>query len=468
MTGKTTGPVREERDSIGPMEVPDARYWGAQTQRSLQNFPIGEETMPREIVLAYARLKRACALVNAELGVIAREQASAIARACDEVLEGRLDQEFPLSVWQTGSGTQTNMNLNEVLANRASEILGADFRRDKPVKPNDHVNASQSSNDTFPTAMHLAAYEAIHGHTLPRLASLEAALARKSSEFHDIVKSGRTHLMDATPVTLGQEFGGYAAQLARGQAAVHDSLERLAELAIGGTAVGTGLNAPVGFAEAVVARLREATGLPLVCAGNRFEAMSAHDAMVETSGSLKRVAVSLMHIANQIRLLASGPRTGIAELILPANEPGSSIMPGKVNPTQCEALAMVCAQAIGNDTTVTVAGTHGHLQLNTFKPVIAYNVLQSARLLGDAAASFEVRCVQGIEANLPRIEELRNRSLMLVTVLSPQLGYDRAAEIAKKAHAEGTTLKQACVALGYLSAEQFDELVDPAKMVGPG
>ncbi|MBK80810.1 MAG: fumarate hydratase, class II [Gammaproteobacteria bacterium] len=468
MTDATPGPVREERDSIGPMEVPDARYWGAQTQRSLQNFPIGEETMPREIVLAYARLKKACALVNAELEVIAREQASAIARACDEVLEGRLDGEFPLSVWQTGSGTQTNMNLNEVLANRASEILGADFRRDKPVKPNDHVNASQSSNDTFPTAMHLAAFEAIHGYTLPRLAGLEAALARKASEFHDIVKSGRTHLMDATPVTLGQEFGGYAAQLARGRDAVQDSLKRLAELAIGGTAVGTGLNAPAGFAEAVVARLREDTGLPLVCAGNRFEAMSAHDAMVEISGSLKRVAVSLMHVANQIRLLASGPRTGIAELILPANEPGSSIMPGKVNPTQCEALAMVCAQVIGNDATVTVAGTHGHLQLNTFKPVIAYNVLQSARLLGDAAASFEVRCVSGIEANRARIAELRDRSLMLVTVLSPRLGYDRAAEIAKKAHAEGTTLKEACLDLGYLSEAEFDEIVDPSRMVGPG
>jgi fumarate hydratase class II len=460
--------VREERDSIGPMEVPDERYWGAQTQRSLINFPIGGERMPHEVVRAYARLKKACALVNAELEVLDREHASAIARACDEILDGKLDDEFPLSVWQTGSGTQTNMNLNEVLANRATEILGVDFRQEKLVKPNDHVNASQSSNDTFPTAMHLAAFEMIHGHTLPQLSNLQAALARKASEFADIVKSGRTHLMDATPVTLGQEFSGYATQVQRGKAAVEDSLKRLAELAIGGTAVGTGLNAPVGFAEQVVARLEQDTGLPVVCAENRFEAMSAHDAMVETSGSLKRVAVSLMHIANNIRLLASGPRTGIAELILPANEPGSSIMPGKVNPTQCEALAMVCAQVMGNDTTVAVAGSHGHLQLNTFKPVIAYNVLQSARLLGDAAESFELRCVRGIEANQGRIEELRDRSLMLVTVLSPKLGYDKAAEIAKKAHAEGTTLKQACTDLGYLSAEEFDETVDPSRMVGPG
>jgi len=460
--------VREERDSVGPMEVPDERYWGAQTQRSLINFPIGEERMPREVVRAYARLKKACALVNAELEVLDREQASAITRACDEILEGKLDGEFPLSVWQTGSGTQTNMNLNEVLANRATEILGVDFRKEKRVLPNDHVNASQSSNDTFPTAMHLAVFEMIHGHTLPQLSNLQAGLARKANEFADIVKSGRTHLMDATPVTLGQEFSGYATQVLRGKAALEDSLKRLAELAIGGTAVGTGLNAPMGFAEQVVARLAQDTGLPVVCAENRFEAMSAHDAMVETSGSFKRVAVSLMHIANNIRLLASGPRTGIAELILPANEPGSSIMPGKVNPTQCEALAMVCAQVMGNDTTVAVAGSHGHLQLNTFKPVIAYNVLQSARLLGDAAESFELRCVSGIEANRGRIDELRDRSLMLVTVLSPKLGYDKAAEIAKKAHAEGTTLKEACTDLGYLSAEEFDDIVDPSRMVGPG
>ncbi len=459
---------REERDSLGPVKVPRDRYWGAQTQRSLENFPIGDERMPPELVHAYARLKKACALTNAELGVIEEPVAQAIAQACDAVLDGTLAQEFPLVVWQTGSGTQTNMNLNEVLANRASELLGADFHSEKPVRPNDHVNASQSSNDTFPTAMHLATYQLIAGHTLPRLAGLEAALARKADEYRDVVKTGRTHLMDATPLTVGQEIGGYVAQLTRGRAALKDSLNRLAELAIGGTAVGTGLNAPRGFAEAVVAKLVQETGLPLVCAGNRFEALSAHDAMVEISGSLKRVAVSLMHIANQIRLLASGPRTGLAELILPANEPGSSIMPGKVNPTQSEALAMVCAQVMGNDVTVTVAGSHGHLQLNTFKPVIAYNVLQSARLLGDAAASFEARCVNGMRANLPRIAELRDKSLMLVTALSPRLGYEKAAEIAQKAHREGLTLRQACLKLGYLSAEEFDAIVDPARMLGPG
>ncbi|MFU8814491.1 MAG: class II fumarate hydratase [Pseudomonadales bacterium] len=458
---------RQERDSMGTIQVPRDRYWGAQTQRSLENFAIGDDRMPMVLVYAYARLKKACALTNAELGVLEAPLADAIARACDDVLAGRLDGEFPLSVWQTGSGTQTNMNLNEVLANRASEHLGGDFRDAKLVNPNDHVNASQSSNDTFPTAMHLASYQLVHGHTLPQLAALEATLTRKAGEFADVIKTGRTHLMDATPITLGQEFGGYAAQLQRGRAALTDSLQRLAELAIGGTAVGTGLNAPKGFATAVVARLAAETGLPLVCAGNRFEAMSAHDAMVELSGSLKRVAVSLMHIANQIRLLASGPRTGIAELILPANEPGSSIMPGKVNPTQSEALAMVCAQVIGNDVAVTVAGSHGHLQLNTFKPVIAANVLHSARLLGDAAASFEQRCVRGVRADQARIAELRDRSLMLVTALNPRLGYEKSAEIAQKAHRDGLTLREACLQLGYLSAEEFDAIVDPSRMVGP-
>jgi fumarate hydratase, class II len=458
---------RLEHDSLGDVEVPADRYWGAQTQRSLSNFAIGDERMPIVLIHAYARLKKACAHANVRFGVLDEAIADAIARAADEVLEGHLDDEFPLKVWQTGSGTQTNMNLNEVLANRASELLGADFRHDKPVKANDHVNASQSSNDTFPTAMHLAAYDVVANATLPAVAALQVALEAKAAEFADIIKSGRTHLMDATPLTLGQEFGGYAAQLERGRAAIDASLTRLAELAIGGTAVGTGLNAPAGFAEAVVARLAADTGLPLICAGNRFEALSAHDAMVEVSGALKRLAVSLMHIANQIRLLASGPRTGLAELILPANEPGSSIMPGKVNPTQCEALAMVCAQVIGNDTTITVAGSHGHLQLNTFKPVIAYNLLQSARLLADAAGSFTTRCVVGIVANRPRIAELRDRSLMLVTVLSPRLGYAKAAEIAQKAHAEGLTLRQACLALGYLDAAEFDALVDPRRMLGP-
>jgi fumarate hydratase, class II len=458
---------RLEHDSLGDVEVPVDRYWGAQTQRSLGNFPIGDERMPLSLIRAYALLKKACAEANVGFGVIDASIGDAIARAADEVIGGRHADEFPLSVWQTGSGTQTNMNLNEVLANRACELLGHDFRVDKPVKANDHVNASQSSNDTFPTAMHVAAYEVIAGHTLPALASLQAALEARAAAFADVIKTGRTHLMDATPLTLGQELGGYAAQLERGRAAIGDSLSRLAELAIGGTAVGTGLNAPDGFAEDVTARLAQATGLPLVCAGNRFEALSAHDAMVEVSGILKRVAVSLMHIANQIRLLASGPRTGLAELILPANEPGSSIMPGKVNPTQCEALAMVCAQVIGNDATVTLAGSHGHLQLNTFKPVIAFNVLQSARLLADAAASFESRCVAGIEANRPRIAELLDRSLMLVTVLSPRLGYEKAAEIAQRAHRDGTTLREACLALGYLDGATFDRLVDPSGMLGP-
>jgi fumarate hydratase class II len=458
---------RIEHDSLGDVNVPANRYWGAQTQRSIGNFPIGDERMPLPLIHAYARLKKACALANVRFGVLSKPIADAIAAAADEVLSGRLDDEFPLKVWQTGSGTQTNMNLNEVLANRASELLGADFRTDKPVKANDHVNASQSSNDTFPTAMHLAAYGLIADATLPALAALQRALEAKAAEFDDVVKSGRTHLMDATPITLGQEFGGYAAQLERGRAAIESALPRLAELAIGGTAVGTGLNAPRGFAEDVVARLAKDTGLPFVCAGNRFEALSAHDALVEVSGALKRVAVSLMHVANQIRLLASGPRTGLAELVLPANEPGSSIMPGKVNPTQCEALAMVCAQVMGNDVAVTVAGSHGHLQLNTFKPVMVRNVLESARLLADAAASFERRCVAGIEADRERIAELRDRSLMLVTVLSPRLGYAKAAEIAQKAHREGLTLREASLALGYLDADEFDAVVDPSRMLGP-
>ena len=459
---------REEHDSLGSVRVPQDRYWGAQTQRSIGNFPIGEERMPWPLIRAYARIKRAAALVNAELGVVPANIARAIGCASDDLLAGLLDAEFPLVIWQTGSGTQTNMNLNEVLANRATEHLGGDFRTAPLVSPNDHVNASQSSNDTFPTAMHLAVYEQIAHLTLPALRELHDALATRAEAFSDIVKIGRTHLMDATPMTLGQEFGGYAAQLRHGDAALQAALPRVAELALGGTAVGTGINAPAGFADAVIRRLAAETGLPFVPAANRFEALSAHDAMVEISGALKRVAVSLMHIANQIRLLASGPRTGLAELILPANEPGSSIMPGKVNPTQCEALAMVCARVIGNDATVTLAGTHGHLQLNTFKPVIASSVLQSARLLGDACRSFTVRCVNGIEADRARIATLAGRSLMLVTALSPQLGYARAAEIAQKAHVEGLTLREATLALGYLDAATFDRLVDPALMLGPG
>jgi len=459
---------RETQDSLGTVLVPTARYWGAQTQRSLLNFPIGTERMPWPLIRAYARIKRAAARVNAERGVVPREIADAIASACADVLDGQLDDEFPLLVWQTGSGTQTNMNVNEVLANRATEHLGEDFRKSSRVSANDHVNASQSSNDTFPTAMHLAVLETLIELTLPALGQLTDAVGAKSQAFAAIVKTGRTHLMDATPLTLGQEFSGYATQLANGHTALTAVLPRIAELAIGGTAVGTGLNAPPGFAEAVIERLAAETGLPLVAAPNRFEALSAHDALVEASGALKRLAVSLFHIANQIRLLASGPRTGLAELILPANEPGSSIMPGKVNPTQCEALAMVCAQVIGNDVTVTVAGTHGHLQLNTFKPVIAYNVLQSARLLGDGCASFATRCVEGIEPDRARIAAWLERSLMLVTALSPMIGYAKAAEIARKAHAEGLSLREATLALGYLDGATFDRLVDPARMVGPG
>ena len=458
---------REEQDTLGKVRVPTDRYWGAQTQRSLENFPIGSERMPWEVIRAYALIKKAAARSNHNLGVLPADKANAIDRACDDILEGRLDGEFPLLVWQTGSGTQTHMNVNEVLANRATELLGADFRERKLVMPNDDVNASQSSNDTFPTAMHIAAYQVIEERTLRGLRALGEALAEKAQAFAGIVKSGRTHLMDATPLTLGQEFGGYATQVRRGIETVEGSLAHLAELALGGTAVGTGLNAPRGFAEQTVTTLAELTRLPLRVAENHFEATSAHDAMVETSGALKRAAVSLLHIGNQIRLLASGPRTGIAEIRLPANEPGSSIMPGKVNPTQCEALTMVCAQIVGNDAAVTLAGSHGHLQLNTFKPVIAYNVIQSARLLGDAAASFEARCVRGIEPDRERIAELVDRSLMLVTALSPRIGYEKAAEIAKKAHAEGLTLREAAAALGYLEEEDFDRLVDPASMTHP-
>ena len=458
---------REENDTMGPVMVPDDRYWGAQTQRSLENFPIGGEGMPMEVVHAYALVKKAAALANGELNVLPPEKVDAIVKSCDEILAGDMNEEFPLVVWQTGSGTQTNMNVNEVLANRATELLGENFRVRKLVRANDDVNASQSSNVTFPTAMHVATYRLITTRTLPALSRLQARLASTATDFSTIVKSGRTHLMDAVPLTLGQEFGGYAAQVERGSEALTGSLAHLAELALGGTAVGTGLNAPHGFAEKAVAHLARLTGLPLVAAASRFEAMSAHDAMVETSGALKRVAVSLMHIANQIRLLASGPRTGLAELRLPANEPGSSIMPGKVNPTQCEALTMVCAQIIGNDVTVSLAGTHGHLQLNTFKPVIAYNLIQSAALLADACDSFEERCVRGIEPDVERIREGVDRSLMLVTVLSPSLGYEKAASIAKKAHAEGLSLREATLSLGFLTEAEFDALVDPSTMTGP-
>jgi len=458
--------TRIERDSLGEVAVPDERYWGAQTERSRQNFPIGTETMPSELIAAFAVVKKAAARTNVAHAGLPAEIGEAIERACDEIIAGRHDAEFPLVVWQTGSGTQSNMNLNEVIANRATELLGGDFRTQRRVHPNDDVNRSQSSNDTFPTAMHIAAYILVQERTIPALEGLRDTLTAKARRFDDIVKTGRTHLMDATPLTLGQEFSGYATQLDNGLHALRNALPRVAELALGGTAVGTGLNTPPGYAEAVAGAIAAITGHPFVTAPNKFEALSAHDALVEMSGALKRVAVSLLHIANNIRLLASGPRTSIAEIVLPANEPGSSIMPGKVNPTQCESLTMVAAQVIGNDTTVALAGTHGQFQLNVFKPVMAFNVLQSARLVGDAVASFDVRCAQGIEPNLTRIEELVERSLMLVTALNAHIGYDRAAEIAKKAHQEGTSLRQAALALGHLTAEEFDRIVVPANMVG--
>ncbi|NYZ15746.1 class II fumarate hydratase [Azospirillum sp. RWY-5-1] len=465
MTGKPD--VRTETDSFGPIEVPADRYWGAQTQRSLQNFRIGGERMPAAMVRALGIQKKAAALANMALGALDRRLGDAIATAADEVLDGTLADHFPLVVWQTGSGTQTNMNANEVIANRAIERLGGTMGSKTPVHPNDHVNMGQSSNDSFPTAMHIAAAEQIHHHLIPALEQLHAALAAKAAEFDGIVKIGRTHLQDATPLTLGQEFSGYATQVRYGVERVKAALPRLLALAQGGTAVGTGLNARPRFAEAFAAEVARITGLPFVTAENKFEALAAHDALVEAHGSLNTVAVSLMKIANDIRLLGSGPRSGIGELSLPENEPGSSIMPGKVNPTQSEALTMVAAQVMGNQTTVTVAGATGHFELNVFKPVIIYNVLQSIRLLADAAVSFTDNCVVGIEANRERIGQLMRESLMLVTALNPHIGYDNAARIAKKAHKEGTTLKEAGVALGLLTAEQFDQWVRPEDMTGP-
>jgi fumarate hydratase class II len=460
-------PTRLETDSFGPIEVPADRYWGAQTQRSLQNFRIGGETMPAPLVRALGIVKQASARVNRELGTLDPRLAEAIERAAEEVIDGRLGDHFPLVVWQTGSGTQSNMNANEVIANRANELLGAPLGEKSPVHPNDHVNRSQSSNDSFPTAMHVAAVEQIHNQLLPALAHLHGALQAKAEAFEDVIKIGRTHLQDATPLTLGQEFSGYTQQVKRGIERVKATLPRLYELAQGGTAVGTGLNAPKGFAERFAAEVAMITGLPFVTAESKFEALAAHDAMVEVSGALNVLAASLCKIANDIRLLGSGPRCGFGELRLPENEPGSSIMPGKVNPTQCEALTMVCAQVVGNHVAVTVAGASGHLELNVFKPVIIYNVLQSIRLLADGARSFTDNCVAGIEADRARIEELLHRSLMLVTALNPRIGYDNAAKVAKKAHAEGTTLKEAAVALGLLSAQEFDELVRPERMLGP-
>jgi fumarate hydratase class II len=459
--------VRIETDSFGPIEVPAEHYWGAQTQRSLQNFRIGCERMPISLVRALGVVKLAAARVNVRQGVLEPRLGEAIAEAAQEVVEGKLDEEFPLVVWQTGSGTQTNMNVNEVIAGRANEILGAGRGGKSPVHPNDHVNRCQSSNDTFPTAMHVAAAQEVHHRLLPALNHLHGALAGKAKAFADIVKIGRTHLQDATPLTLGQEFSGYAHQVAMGIERVRSALPRVMELAQGGTAVGTGLNTKKGFAEAVAAEIARITGLPFVTAPNKFEALAAHDALVELSGALNTVAVSLMKIANDIRLLGSGPRSGLGELRLPENEPGSSIMPGKVNPTQCEALTMVCCQVMGNHVAVTIGGANGHLELNVFKPVIAHNVLQSIRLLADAARSFTDNCVAGIEANRERIRELVERSLMLVTALAPKIGYDAAAKIAKKAHAEGITLKEAALALELVTAEEFETIVRPEAMVGP-
>jgi fumarate hydratase class II len=459
--------MRVETDTFGPIEVPADRYWGAQTQRSLQNFRIGTETMPAPLISALGLIKRAAARVNREQGRLEPRLADAIGRAAQEVVDGRLADHFPLVVWQTGSGTQSNMNANEVIANRANELLGAPLGSKSPVHPNDHVNLSQSSNDTFPTAMHIAAVQQVQHQLLPALEHLLAGLQANAAAFKDIVKIGRTHLQDATPLTLGQEFSGYVQQVAFGIARVRQTLPRLSQLAQGGTAVGTGLNAAPGFAERFADEVAALTGLPFTSAENKFEALAAHDALVELSGMLNVVAVSLTRIANDIRLLGSGPRCGFGELKLPENEPGSSIMPGKVNPTQCEALTMVCAQVMGNHVTVTIAGAGGHLELNVCKPVIIYDVLQSIRLLADGARSFTDKCVVGIEADRERIDELLHRSLMLVTALNPKIGYDNAAKVAKKAYAEGTSLKEAALALGLLTAEEFDRLVRPEQMLGP-
>jgi fumarate hydratase, class II len=459
--------TRTETDTFGPIEVPADRYWGAQTQRSLHNFRIGSETLPPPLVRALGIVKQAAARVNREQGEIEPRLADAIARAAAEVAEGRLADHFPLVVWQTGSGTQSNMNANEVIANRANEMLGAPLGSKSPVHPNDHVNRSQSSNDTFPTAMHIAAVEQVHHQLLPALEHLLAALQAKSRAFTDIVKIGRTHLQDATPLTLGQEFSGYAQQVRRGIERVQRTLAGLYELAQGGTAVGTGLNTTPGFAESFAAEVARITGLPFVTAENKFEALAAHDALVELSGALNVLAASLTKIANDIRLLGSGPRCGLGELRLPENEPGSSIMPGKVNPTQCEAMTMLCAQVMGNHVAVTIAGANGHFELNVYKPVMIYNVLQSIRLLADGCRSFTDKCVVGIEADRERIDDLLHRSLMLVTALNPRIGYDNAAKVAKKAYAEGTSLEEAAVALGLLTPEEFAQWVRPEEMIGP-
>jgi len=465
---KRNSATRTETDSHGAIEVPSDRYFGAQTARSLVNFDIGDEVMPRALLRAFGVVKKAAAIVNRELKQLEPNVADLIVRAADEVIDGSLDEHFPLRVWQTGSGTQTNMNVNEVIANRANEMAGSPLGSKTPVHANDHVNRAQSTNDVFPSAMHIAAASEIVGQLLPALGSLRNSLATKSAEYTSIIKIGRTHLMDAVPLTLGQEFSGYVAQLDFCVADIRHALTGLFELAIGGTAVGTGLNAPAGFAEKVAAKIAEMTKLPFVSAANKFAALAGHEADVAASGALRTFACALMKIANDIRWLASGPRCGLGELRLPENEPGSSIMPGKVNPTQCEALAMVCCQVMGNDATIGIAGSQGHFELNVFKPVIARNLLQSIRLLSDACRSFDVHCVRGMEPDRERIGQYLRNSLMLVTALNPRIGYDKAAKVAKKAHAEGTSLRAACVALGYLSGEEFDRLVRPEDMIGPG
>jgi len=459
---------RIEKDTMGEVKVPADKLWGAQTERSRNNFKIGPSgSMPLEIIYGFAYLKKAAAYTNCELGVLPIEKRDLIAKVCDEILEGKHDNQFPLVIWQTGSGTQSNMNVNEVIANRAHQLAGKNVGEgEKTIQPNDDVNKSQSSNDTFPTGMHIAAYEKVVKTTIPGVRQLRDTLKKKSDEFKNVVKIGRTHLMDATPLTLGQEFSGYVSQLDHGIIALENTLPHLSEIALGGTAVGTGLNTPKGYAKRVAEYIAEFTGLPFITAKNKFEALAAHDAFVETHGALKQLAVSLNKIANDIRMMASGPRSGIGEIILPANEPGSSIMPGKVNPTQCEALTMVCAQVMGNDVAVSVGGTQGHYELNVFKPVMAANLLQSAQLLGDACVSFNVNCAVGIEPNHNVIKELLNNSLMLVTALNTKIGYYKAAEIANTAHKNGTTLKEEAINLGYVTAEEYDQWVIPENMVG--
>ncbi len=459
--------TRTEKDTMGPIEVPADKYWGAQTQRSVENFKIGDPaSMPKEIIRAFAVLKKAAALANFDLGVLTAEKKDLIVAVCDEILAGSLDDQFPLVVWQTGSGTQSNMNLNEVIANRAHVLNGGALGEKTVIHPNDDVNKSQSSNDTFPTAMSISAYKTVMDVTIPGVTLLRNTLHQKAELFKDIAKTGRTHLMDATPLTLGQEFSGYVSQLDHALIAIKNTLPHLSELALGGTAVGTGLNAPKGYDVLVAKKIAELTGFPFITAPNKFESLSAHDAMVETSGALKTLAVSCMHIASNIRLMASGPRCGIGEIMLPENEPGSSIMPGKVNPTQPEAMTMVCAQVLGNDVAINIGGISGHFQLNVFKPVIIKNLLESARLLGDACVSFNDNCAIGIEPNMSAINKNLENTLMLVTALNPHIGYDNSAKIAKKAHKENKTLREAALELGLLTDEEFTKIVDPRKMLG--